>query len=75
MAQAYVGIWNFETGELDGIRDVGYTSDWYSSSVVAQDHVTSDRKVQTWSGRRAGSGLVLHYTKMQLTYKYGMLDY
>ena len=73
--EGYVGIWNFETATLDGARKVGYNLDWYSTSVIAQDHVTSDRKVQTWArADQADYGLVT-YTKMKLTYKYGNLDY
>ena len=69
----YVGIWNFETAELDGTRHLDFETDWYRSSVPAGDHVTSDRKVQTWA--RADHGESVAHTKMQLTYKYGNLDY
>ncbi len=69
----YAGIRNFETARLDWIRQVGFESTWYSSSVAGEDHVTSDRKAQAWA--LAGEAAILHYTKMKLTYKYGRLDY
>ena len=69
----YAGIRNFETGEVEWIREVGYEWAWYSSSVAGEDHVTSDRKAQAWA--LAGEGAILNYEKVKLTYKYGILDY
>jgi hypothetical protein len=73
--QGYVGIRNFETGGLDAVREVGYVWAWYSNSVPGEDHVTSDRKVQAWAFAEKVEDALLKYTKMQLTYKYGRLDY
>ena len=70
-----MGIWNFETAGSHGIRHVGYTIDWYSSSVAAEDHVTSDPKVQTWARADQEGSEWVTYTRMKLTYKYGRLDY
>ena len=75
LGPGYVGIWNFETAELDGKRFVDYSIDWYSSSVAAEDHVTSDRKVQVWARADQEGSEWVAYTKMKLTYKYGRLDY
>ena len=73
--QGYVGYRNFETGELDAIKQVGYVWAWYEQSVIGDDHVTVDHKVQAWAQADQVDDALLHYTKVKLTYKYGLLDY
>ena len=48
---------------------------WYSNSVAAPGHVTSDRKAQAWAHADADAYAQVDYQKMKLTYKYGRLDY
>ena len=68
----YAGIRNFETGEARRIRQVGFEWAWYSSSVRRRGSRHERPEGPGVGARRRGRRL-LHYTKVQLTYKYGRL--
>ena len=60
-------------GQLDALKYVGYSTDWYSNSVAASGHVSSDRKVQLWAFADSGNFGGVNYLKVKLTYRYAVL--
>lgn len=75
LGAAYLAMTNLDTHALDVLREVGYGWNWYSSSIPGEHHVSSIRKVETWVRADEADAAYVTYTKMKLTYKYGILDY
>jgi hypothetical protein len=73
--KGYIGIRNYANDNLDAFKYVGYSTDWYSNSVSASGHVTSDRKVQLWAFADSGNFGGVNYLKVKLTYRYAVLKY
>ena len=73
--KGYIGVRNYGTDDLDALKYVGYSTDWYSNSAAASGHVTSDRKVQLWAFADSGNFGGVNYLKVKLTYRYAVLKY
>ena len=77
MGVGYLGLQNYTTQSLDGVRPIGYTWTWYTtpSALAVAGHVSSSRVVSAyvWVGADPYPPGSIEYEKVKLTYKYALL--
>ena len=72
--RALAGFRSADSGPLDAFTYVGFTTGWYSRSVAAAAYVTSDHKVKAWTYADQPSQGYMNYQKVELAYKYALLE-
>lgn len=77
MGTGYLGLANYATESVDGVRAIGYSWDWYSTpSLSPTGHVNSSRVVTAYvwaQGEVWDASGSIEYQRVRLTYRYALL--
>lgn len=66
-------LYDYADGDYDSERPLGYSTNWYSSSVSAAGHVSSGRSVRAYVWAVGANYGLVDYQKVKLTYRYAVL--